>query len=83
MGEMLLKFESSIANEKQLLITEMRQAVVKAAVAISQEQLRGQVNDKVKGELLNKFMSQLDTIAQTGDSSGMGKIESTAQSRNK
>lgn len=83
MGELLLKFESSIANERQLLITEMRQAVVKAAVAISEEQLRSQVNEKVKGELLNKFMSQLDTIAQTGDSAGLGKIESTAPSRNK
>ncbi len=82
MGELLVKFESSIQNERQLLVTEMRAAAVKAAVAISEEQLRNQVNDKVKEELLTKFMSELDTIARSGESikgSEPGKLESTAQ----
>lgn len=83
MKEMLAKFESSIHNERQLLVTEMRAAVVKAAVAISEEQLRSQVNESVKGELLNKFMSQLDTIGRSGDTSEVGKLESTAHSSNK
>ncbi len=83
MGELFLKFESSIQNERQLLVTEMRSAVVKAAVVISEEQLRNQVNDKVKGELLNKFMSELDTVASNGESFEPGKLESAAQSRNK
>ena len=83
MGDLFLKFESSIQNERQLLVTELRTAVVKAAVVISEEQLRNQVNEKVKGELLNKFMSELDTISSMGESFEPGKLESTAPSRNK
>lgn len=82
MAELLVKFEASIQNERQLLVTEMRSAVVKAAVAISEEQLRHQVNDKVKDDLLTKFMSELDTIASTGESFEPGKLESAAHSRN-
>ncbi|MCC7530198.1 MAG: hypothetical protein IT342_16870 [Candidatus Melainabacteria bacterium] len=83
MGDLFLKFESSIQNERQLLVTEMRTAVVKAAVVISEEQLRNQVNETVKGELLNRFMSELDTVASNGESFEPGKLESTAPSRNK
>jgi F-type H+-transporting ATPase subunit b len=81
MGELFLKFESSIQNERQLLVTELRSAVVKAAVVISEEQLRNQVNEKVKGELLNKFMSELDTISSNDESFEPGKLESAAHSR--
>lgn len=83
MADLLVKFDSSIQNERQLLVTEMRAAVVKAAVAISEEQLRSQVNDKVKDELLTKFMSELDTITTSGESFEPGKLESAAHSRNK
>ncbi len=82
MNDLLIKFESAIQNERRLLVTELRTAAVKAAVAISQEQLSNQVNERVKSELLNKFMSELDTIARSGDSFEPGKFESTAHSRN-
>lgn len=79
MTALLHKFESSIQNERQLLVNEMRNAAVKAAVLIAEEQLRTSVNEEVKKNLLNQFMSQLDTIAREGESDAPGTLESVKQ----
>jgi F0F1-type ATP synthase membrane subunit b/b' len=78
MTALFQKFESSIQNERQLLVNEMRNAAVKAAVLVAEEQLRHSVNEEVKKNLLNQFMSQLDTIAREGEDAP-GKIESVKQ----
>lgn len=72
-AEMLKKFESAISSERQMLVTEMRQASVKAAMQLAKGQLSSAVTPEVKAQLLNQFMEQLDTF-----SSGAGQTVSKA-----
>lgn len=60
--EMLTKFESAVAGERQLLINEMRQASVKAAVELARQELAIKAGGEVKGVLLNQFMEQLESL---------------------
>lgn len=63
--EMLLhKIEGAIANERQMLVTELRTAAVKAAIEVTEEHLRSSITEASKARLLNQFISQLDTISR-------------------
>lgn len=60
--EMLHKFETAVASERQLLINEMRAASVKAAIELTRQQLSAKTSSEVKANLLNQFMDQLESL---------------------
>ncbi|MBX9940447.1 MAG: ATP synthase F0 subunit B [Candidatus Obscuribacterales bacterium] len=64
-ADMLAKFENAVAAERQMLVTEMRQASVKAAMQLAREQLASAVTPEVRSQLLNQFMEQLETMNTT------------------
>ena len=53
---------STIAAERQMMVTEMRQASVKAAMELAKGQLASAVTPEVKSQMLNQFMEQLETL---------------------
>jgi F-type H+-transporting ATPase subunit b len=56
------KLESAIANERQLIITEVRTAAVKAAMQLSRNYLETNVSEADNKRLLSQFMGELDTL---------------------
>lgn len=60
--EMLHKFETAVASERQLLINEMRAASVRAAIELTRNQLASKTSADVKSALLNQFMEQLESL---------------------
>jgi F-type H+-transporting ATPase subunit b len=62
MEELLHKFENALASERQVLVTQMRRASIKAALALTEGQLASKVTPEVKSNLLNQFMAQLETL---------------------
>ncbi|MBZ0185304.1 MAG: hypothetical protein K8F91_03555 [Candidatus Obscuribacterales bacterium] len=67
------KFESAISGERQLVITEMRQAAVKAAIQLSSEYLKQNISEADQSLLLSQFMEQLDSISSDDQSLAPGK----------
>lgn len=61
--QMSVKFEHAIHNERQMVITELRTASVKAAMQLAEAQLEQTVTPAVKTKLLNQFIGELDTVA--------------------
>jgi len=60
--DMLHKFEGALAGERQVLITQMRQAAVQAAIELARGELASRVTPEVRANLLNQFMDQLETM---------------------
>jgi len=60
--DMLVKFEGALAGERQVLITQMRQAAVHAAIELTRNELASRVTPEVRANLLNQFMDQLETM---------------------
>lgn len=77
-AEMLVKFESAVASERQLLVNELRQASVKAAIELTRGQLASQTSTEVKANLLNQFMEQLETL-NTKSLVSSGALESISK----
>jgi len=77
-AEMLTKFENAIASERQVIVNEMRQASVKAAMALAKAQLTHEVTPEVKANLLNQFMEQLETL-NTKSLVSSGALESVSK----
>ncbi len=75
-AEMLVKFENAVAGERQLLVNEMRQAAVKAAIELTRSQLAEQTSAEVKAGLLSQFMEQLETL-NAKSIVATGSLEST------
>ncbi|MDZ4832560.1 MAG: hypothetical protein SGJ27_02040 [Candidatus Melainabacteria bacterium] len=57
------KLESSLANERQMIITEVRTAAVEAAVKLSQSYLEKNVSESDNKRLLSQFMQELDSLS--------------------
>jgi hypothetical protein len=74
----LVKFESAVAGERQLLVNELRQASVKAAIELTRGQLASQTSADVKANLLNQFMEQLETL-NTKSLVSSGALESVSK----
>ncbi len=62
------KFESSIANERQVLVNEIRTQAVHAAINLSRTWLSENMSAKAKEQLVNQFLEQLDTLESQSDS---------------
>lgn len=77
---LLQKIESSIANERQLLITELRTAAVKAAVLVTEEHLRQTISETQKNNLVTQFIAQLDTVSKNEQAFSAGQLESAQHS---
>ncbi|MFA7337806.1 MAG: ATP synthase F0 subunit B [Candidatus Obscuribacterales bacterium] len=77
-AEMLVKFENAVAGERQLLVNELRQASVKAAIELTRGQLASQTSAEVKANLLNQFMEQLETL-NTKSLVSSGSLESVSK----
>ncbi|MBS1990863.1 MAG: hypothetical protein JSS86_24225 [Cyanobacteria bacterium SZAS LIN-2] len=60
--DMLHKFESALASERQVLVAQMRQAAVHAAIDLTRAELASRVTPEVRANLLNQFMDQLETM---------------------
>ena len=77
LADMLAKLESSIANERQVVIMEMRAQAVKTAIKLCEQQLSTSVTDKVQAKLLTQFMEQLDSATHGSEPSfTAGHLES-------
>lgn len=61
-ADMLHKFESALAAERQMLVSQMRHAAVHAAIDLARVELAGRVTPEVRANLLNQFMGQLETL---------------------
>lgn len=57
------KLESAIANERQMIVTEVRSAAVEAAVKLSRDYLESNVSDSDNKRLLSEFMQELDGLS--------------------
>ncbi|CAN5547215.1 hypothetical protein BH11CYA1_BH11CYA1_30930 [soil metagenome] len=77
-AEMLVKFENAVAGERQLLVNELRQASIKAAIELTRGQLASQTSAEVKANLLNQFMEQLETL-NTKSLVSSGALESISK----
>ena len=76
LADLAAKVEAAIANERQVVITEMRAQAVKAAITLCEEQLSRSVSESVKARLLTQFMEQLDTVTSSGEKMSAGQFES-------
>jgi F-type H+-transporting ATPase subunit b len=76
--DQLHKFESALAGERQMLVTELRLAAVQAAIELTKGQLASKVTPEVKANLLNQFMAQLETL-NTGRSVSSSSLESISK----
>lgn len=56
------KLESAIANERQMIITEVRTAAVKAAMQLTRAHLENNVSEDDNKRLLSQFMQELDSL---------------------
>ena len=63
------KLESAIANERQMIVTEVRTAAVEAAVQLSQSYLEKNVSESDNKRLLSQFMQELDSLSGPGGES--------------
>lgn len=63
------KLESAIANERQMIVTEVRTAAVEAAVQLSQQYLEKNVTESDNKRLLSQFMQELDSLSGPGGES--------------
>ena len=78
-AEMNHKFAQAIQGERQLLVNELRQATIKAAVQLTEAQLQSQTNHEVKGQLLNQFMEQLETLNPKGSAVATQSFQSASK----
>ncbi|MCA9805988.1 MAG: hypothetical protein KC777_28665 [Cyanobacteria bacterium HKST-UBA02] len=62
-AQMEEKFEAAIASERHLVITQMRQAAVRAAIELSSEYLKNNITEADQKLLLSQFMEQLDSVS--------------------
>lgn len=63
------KLESAIANERQMIVTEVRTAAVEAAVKLSRDYLEKNVDDADNKRLLSHFVEGLDSLSGPGGQS--------------
>lgn len=72
------KFEASIENERQIIVTETRKAAVAAAVKVSREYLKNNISDAERDLLLKQFTEQLDSLGSSEQSvvANKGKVGS-------
>jgi F-type H+-transporting ATPase subunit b len=63
------KLESALANERQMIITEVRTAAVEAAIQLSQGYLEKNVSESDNKRLLSQFMQELDSLSGPGGES--------------
>jgi F-type H+-transporting ATPase subunit b len=57
------KLEAAIANERQMIVTEVRSAAVEAAVKLSRSYLEKNVDEADNKRLLSQFVAGLDTLS--------------------
>ena len=62
-ADMERKFEAAIANERQVIISEVRTAAVKAAIQLSRSYLENNVSPEDNKRLLTQFMQELDSLS--------------------
>jgi F-type H+-transporting ATPase subunit b len=75
-ADMLQKFENALAAERQVLVSQMRQAAVHAAIDLTRGELASRVTPEVRASLLNQFMGQLETL-NPGNPVPASTLEST------
>ncbi len=63
------KLEAAIANERQMIVTEVRSAAVEAAVKLSRSYLEKNVDEADNKRLLSQFVAGLDTLSGPGGQS--------------
>lgn len=66
------KIESAIANERQMIVTEVRTAAVEAAIHLSRGYLEKNVSESDNKRLLSQFMQELDSLSTGGESFAPG-----------
>ena len=77
--DMLHKFENSLASERQVLVSQMRQAAVQAAIELTKGLLASRVTPEVRASLLNQFMAQLETLNPGRTVSSSTSLESISK----
>ena len=68
-ADMERKFEAAIANERQMIVSEVRTRAVKAAVELSRQYLEYNVSPEDNKRLLSQFMQGLDSLSGPGSQS--------------
>jgi F-type H+-transporting ATPase subunit b len=74
-----LKIKQQMANERQLAITQLRQAAAQAAIKLTEQVLPTLLDEKAKAQLLNQFMEQLDAASGEGQMISPNKFESAGK----
>jgi len=64
-AELRKKFEMAAHNEKQAAILEMRSIVAKAAIKLTEENLRSNLTEKNKTKIAHEFMGELSKIGSS------------------
>jgi len=77
------KMESALATERQVIVNEVRQAAVKAAMQLSRTHLESNVSEADNKRLLTQFMQELDSLSADGESFAPGTaLGVSGQSKN-
>lgn len=74
-ANLLKKFESALANERQSAIAEMRAVAIRAAIKLTEESLRSAMTDEARAKLLTQFVEQLDNISDGQPLAPPGQFE--------
>ena len=77
--EKLAKVEQQMANERQLAITQLRQAAAQAAIKLTEQVLPTLLDENAKAKLLTQFMEQLDAASGQGHMLSPKKFESAGK----
>lgn len=76
-ADLRTKIEQQIANERQLAITQLRQAAAVASIKLAEQVLPTVLDDKAKAKLLTQFMEQLDSMAGPGQTFSANSLETS------
>jgi len=61
--DLLKKFDAACVNERQLAVSQMRALAIRAAIKLTEENLRSSMNETARAKLLTQFVEQLDNVS--------------------
>ena len=62
LADFAIRIDQEIVKQRQMAITELREAAAKAAILLTQETLPSVITDNARGKLMSQFVDQLDAL---------------------
>jgi F-type H+-transporting ATPase subunit b len=74
---LLKKIDQQISNERQLAVTQLRQAAAAASIKLTEQILPSLLDEQSKAKLLTQFMEQLDSMSAPGQTFSANSLETS------